>query len=74
MTKYIVHSNSICHVTHLLEIEAESEDEALNAFWDDGQGELIGIQVHDTISFPDPAPDTASEQIQGIFYPVKETE
>lgn len=71
MAKFYIHANSIRHVTHLLEVEADSEEEALDAYWDDGQGELIGTQIHDEVQFMEPAPDEAHTKIHGIYTPVK---
>lgn len=69
MKTFIIHAKSICHVTHLSEIEAESEDDALDAYHEGQPTDLIGVQIHDSVGFLDSAPDEVHPEIQGVFIP-----
>lgn len=67
--KYIIHSNSVCHVTHLLEIEAETPDDALEAYREGQPWDLIGVQIGDNVEFVDSDPDEAHDTIRGVYIP-----
>jgi len=54
-----------------MRVTADDQDDALDACWN-GDGDLIGVQIHDNVSGLDGAPDEAHEAIQGLYYPATE--
>lgn len=70
MPKFIIHSRSICHVTHLLEVEADDPDDAVEVY-DAGEcdAHLIGVQIGDNVDLLDSDLTTAHTAIQGVYIP-----